>query len=395
MRIAIRTGTLYDGTSSAPRTNATILVDGGRITAIVGNDDRPAAERTYEAACIVPGLINAHVHLEVNGEPDTQTLYVVRTPTERTLYAARNARLALEAGVTTVRDLGAAGSSAIAVGEAIARGDHVGPTVIAAGHAICMTGGHGFFLGREADGPWDARKAVREQRKAGAGCIKLIATGGVLTKGAVPGQDQLSEDEMRAAIDEAKTHGMRVAAHAIGTNGIKNALRAGVDSIEHGHLLDDEAIALFLERGTYLVPTLAAVVCIYENATNGSQPDYVVRKATEIYEKVGANIGKAWRAGVTIAGGSDAGTPYNRHQDYAYEVELMTTMLGMTPHQALTAATGTAGELLGVEAGALAEGKPADLLLLGRDVADDVRALRSPSVVIKGGTVVREHERAS
>jgi imidazolonepropionase-like amidohydrolase len=233
---------------------------------------------------------------------------------------------------------------------------------------------------------------VREQLKAGAGCIKLIATGGVLTKGAVPGNDQLTEEEMRAAIVEAHTHGLRVAAHAIGTNGIKNALRAGVNSIEHGHLLDDEAIALFKERGAYLVPTLAAVWCIYENIAGGAQPDYVVRKASEIYQRAGENIRKAWQNGVTIAGGSDAGTPYNRHQDYAYEVELMSTVLGMTPQQALTAATSTAAELIGVDAGVLAEGRPADLLVLDRDAGSDVRALRDPRVVIKGGAVA--HERA-
>jgi imidazolonepropionase-like amidohydrolase len=197
---------------------------------------------------------------------------------------------------------------------------------------------------------------------------------------------------MRAAITEARTHGMRVAAHAIGTNGIKNALRAGVNSIEHGHLLDDEAIGLFKERGTYLVPTLAAVWRIYENVSSGAQPDYVVRKATELFEHAGENIRKAWNAGVTIAGGSDAGTPYNRHEDYAYEVELMSTVLGMTPQQALTAATATAAQLIGVDAGVLAEGRPADLLLLDRDAGADVRALREPRVVIKGGAVA--HERA-
>jgi imidazolonepropionase-like amidohydrolase len=326
----------------------------------------------------------------MNGEPDIQTLYVIRTTLERTLYAARNARLALEAGVTTMRDLGASDGVSIAVRDAIERGEHAGPTVIPAGRALCMTGGHGFFVGRETDGPWDARKAVREQRKAGAACIKLIATGGVLTKGAVPGIDQLTEDEMRAAVDEAHTHELVVGAHAIGTNGIKNALRAGVDSIEHGHLLDDEAIALFRERGTYLVPTLAAVSCIYENAANGKQPDYVVRKATELYEHAAENIGRAWRAGVTIAGGSDAGTPYNYHENYAYEVELMSTMLGMTPQQALSAATSVAAALLRSSAGVLAEGRPADLLLLDRDLGGDVRALREPRVVVKGGALAHE-----
>jgi imidazolonepropionase-like amidohydrolase len=392
MRIAIRTGKLYDGTAAPPRENVTLVVDDGRIAEVAANDESARAERTYEASSVVPGLINCHVHLEVNGEPDTQTFFIMRTPTERTLDAARNARLALEAGVTTVRDLGGAESNAIALRDAIARGEHAGPTIVPAGRALCMTGGHGAFIGRETDGPWDARKAVREQRKAGAGCIKLIATGGVLTKGAVPGLDQLSEEEMRAAVVEARTHGMRVAAHAIGTNGIKNALRAGVDSIEHGHLLDDEAIALFKERGAYLVPTLAAVWCIYENIAGGAQPDYVVSKASEIYQQAGKNISKAWRGGVKIAGGSDAGTPYNRHENYAYEVELMSTALGMTPQQALTAATSTAAELLGVDAGTLAAGRPADLLLLDRDAGADVRALRDPRVVIKGGAVA--HERA-
>ncbi|HEV2739236.1 MAG TPA: amidohydrolase family protein [Candidatus Elarobacter sp.] len=392
MRIAIRTGKLYDGTDAAPHENVTVVVDGGRIAGTASSDQDTDAERTYEARSVVPGLINSHVHLEVNGEPDTQTFFLIRTPTERTLDAARNARLALEAGVTTVRDLGGSESNAIALRDAIASGQHTGPTIVPAGRAICMTGGHGFFLGREADGPWDVRKAVREQRKAGATCIKLIATGGVLTKGAVPGQDQLSEEEMRAAIVEAGAHGMRVAAHAIGTSGIKNALRAGVTSIEHGHLLDDEAIALFKEHDAYLVPTLAAVWCIYENIAGGAQPDYVVRKATEIYQSAGDNIRKAWRAGVKIAGGSDAGTPYNRHENYAYEVELMSTVLGMTPQQALTAATSTAAELLGVDAGVLAQGRPADLLLLDGDAGADVRALRDPRVVIKAGAVA--HERA-
>lgn len=392
MRLAIRTGHFYDGTTAPPRQNVTLIIEDGCFAEIGGNDATANADRTYEAACVVPGLINSHVHLEVNGEPDTQTFFLIRTTTERTLDAALNARRSLEAGVTTVRDLGGAESNAMAVRDAVARGEHPGPTIVPAGRAICMTGGHGFFLGREADGPWDARKAVREQRKAGASCIKLIATGGVLTKGAVPGQDQLSEEEMRAAIDEARTHGMRVAAHAIGTNGIKNALRAGVTSIEHGHLLDDEAIALFKERNAYLVPTLAAVWRIYENIAGGTQPDYVVRKASEIYEHAGDNIRKAWKAGVTIAGGSDAGTPYNRHQDYAYEVELMSTVLGMTPQQALTAATQTAAELLGVDAGVLTKGRPADLLLLDRDAGADVRALREPRVVVKGGAVA--HERA-
>ncbi|HXO17478.1 MAG TPA: amidohydrolase family protein, partial [Candidatus Dormibacteraeota bacterium] len=235
--------------------------------------------------------------------------------------------------------------------------------------------------------PWDARKAVREQMWAGADCIKMIATGGVLTKGAVPGNAQLTYDELAAAIDEAHRHGLRVAAHAIGTQGIKNALRAGIDSIEHGTMLDDEAIALFKERGVYLVPTLSAPTCILAHLEDGHQPSYVVEKARGLNEAMLANIRRAYENGVRIAGGSDAGTPYNYHQDYAQEVELMWALLGMTPQQALHAATNVAAELVGLHRGLLAAGEPADLLLLARDAGEDVRALREPRLVFKGGLI--------
>lgn len=384
---------MYGGDTGPPRTNVTLIIAAGRIDQIVANDERVDAVRTLEAPAVTPGLINSHVHLEFSGEPDIGIL-VLSTPIARTLMAAANARRSLEAGVTTVRDLGGAESNAIELRDAIATGAHAGPTIVPAGRALCMTGGHGHFIGRETDGPWDARKAVREQRKAGADCIKLIATGGVLTKGAVPGLDQLTQEEMHAAVVEANTHGMRVAAHAIGTSGIKNALRAGVDSIEHGHLLDDEAIELFLARGAYLVPTLAAVVCIYEHIADGKQPDFVVRKATELFEAARANIGRAYRAGVRIAGGSDAGTPYNYHANYAYELELMHKLLDMSPREALHSATQTAGDLLNVEAGLIAPGRPADLLLLDGDLETDTLALRSPRAVIKAGAVVASRDGA-
>lgn len=387
--LAIRCGRLYDGTGGAALINVTVVVADDRIARVSANDERVDAATTLEAPSVTPGLINAHVHLECSGEPDLGVT-LLNSPISRTLASAANARRSLEAGVTTVRDLGGWGSNAIELRDAIAAGLHTGPTIVPAGRALCMTGGHGHFIGgRETDGPWEARKAVREQLKAGAQCIKLVATGGVLTKGAVPGQDQLTEEEMRAAIVEAHTHGMRVAAHAIGTNGIKNALRAGVDSIEHGHLLDDEAIELFREHGVALVPTLAAVSCIYEHANDGKQPDFVIRKATALFSAARENIGRAYRAGVAIAGGSDAGTPYNYHHAYAYEVELMQTLLGMSPVQALAAATQTAGRLLDVDAGVIAAGKPADLLLLDGDLERDTLGLRAPREVIKAGKPVR------
>jgi imidazolonepropionase-like amidohydrolase len=274
------------------------------------------------------------------------------------------------------------------VRDAINAGRIPGPRMRAAGAVLCMTGGHGWPLGRMVDSPWEGRKAVREQLFAGADCIKMIATGGVLTPGTVPGNVQLSLEELSASIDEAHRHGLRVAAHAIGAVGIKNALRAGVDSIEHGHMLDDEALALFKERNVFLVPTLTAPTCILEHLGDGTMSSEVGRKARALSEVMAVNLRRAFEAGVRIAGGSDAGTPYNYHENYAREVELMHSLLGMTPQQALHAATATAAELVGLHRGILALGEPADLLLLESDAGRDARAVRTPSVVIKNGAVV-------
>ena len=310
------------------------------------------------------------------------------TPNQRLLHAVENACKSIKAGVTTVRDLGSSNAIAADVRDAIEQGRISGPRMRAAGAVLCMTGGHGWPIGRAVDSPWDARKAVREQMWAGADCIKLIATGGVMTKGAVPGNAQLTPEELAAAIDEAHRHGLRVAAHAIGTQGIKNALRAGIDSIEHGHMLDDEAIALFKERAVYLVPTLSAPTCILAHIEDGHQPEYVVEKARTVNEAMLTNIRHAYESGVRIAGGSDAGTPYNYHENYAQEVELMWALLGMTPQQALHAATNVAAELVGRNRGILALGEPADMLLLRRDAGEDVRALREPQLVFKNGVIV-------
>ncbi|HET9030020.1 MAG TPA: amidohydrolase family protein [Candidatus Aquilonibacter sp.] len=382
----VRAGTLYDGTTAPPRRNVDIEIDGERIVAIRNAAAGSSPDRT--AACVTPGLVNAHVHLEMSGEPNTAGSLTAMTQTQRTLRAVENVGKTVRAGVTTVRDVGSSYGISASLRDAVNEGRIPGPRMSVAGAVLCMTGGHGWFVGREIDGPWDARRAVREQLKNGADCIKLIATGGVLTKGAVPGNAQLLPEELDAAISEAHRHGMRVAAHAIGTEGIKNALRAGIDSIEHGHLLDDEAIELFKTRGVYLVPTLTAPTCILEHSHGGEQPEFVVRKAEALSEAMAKNIRRAFESGVKIAGGSDAGTPYNFHENYAYEVELMHTMLGMTPQQALVAATSVAAELIGLHRGIVAPGEPADLLFLEHDAGEDIRALRAPSMVMKAGTFI-------
>jgi imidazolonepropionase-like amidohydrolase len=386
--IAIRYGALHTCDGPA-RANGTLLLEDGRVKDLAATEVPTDAVR-FEAAAVVPGLVNAHAHLEMSGEAHTVGLFISTTPMQRAFICAENARKALEAGVTTVRDLGADGTVTADLRDAIAAGRLPGPTLVVAGRVICMTGGHGWWIGRESDGPWDVRLAVREQRKAGADCIKFIATGGVLTKGAVPAIEQLSEDELRAGVLEAHTHGMRCASHAIGTQGIKNALRAGVDSIEHGHLLDDECIALFKQSGAYLVPTLSALTRIVEAGVEAGQPEWAVRKANELIRDAATNLRKALAAGVRFAGGSDAGTPFNGHDRYWHEVELMHTELGMTPLDALHTATAAAADLLGVERGRIRPGAPADVLLLARDLADSLTALRAPAAVVKDGAIVRE-----
>ena len=379
----VRAGVLYDGTLEPPKRRVDVLISDGNISEIRA----ASGECDLEAACVTPGLVNAHAHLEGSGDPDLMGMIQSTTPNQRMLRAVENARKSVKAGVTTIRDVGSSNTIAPDVRDAILEGRVPGPRMRAAGAVLCMTGGHGWPIGRAVDSPWDARKAVREQMWGGADCIKVIATGGVLTKGAVPGNAQLTFDELQAAIDEAHRHGLRVAAHAIGTQGIKNALRAGIDSIEHGSLLDDEAIELFKERRAYLVPTLSAPACIMAHLEDGTQPQYVVEKARSISEAMLSNLRRAYENGVRIAGGSDAGTPYNYHENYAQEAELMWSMLGMTPQQALHAATSVAAELIGLHRGLLALGEPADLLLLRRDAGEDIRALREPQLVFKGGVI--------
>ena len=396
-KLIVRFGTLHDNVGK-PRRNGVLVIEGDHITEIgdrvAGAADKTGGARVLEAVCVVPGLINAHAHLEMSGEAQTTSVFILTTPTQRTMTCAENASKSLRAGVTTIREIGGTENIAMDLRDAIDAGRLPGPKIVAAGQPICMTGGHGWWAGRQADGPWDVCKAVREQRRGGADCIKFIATGGVLTKGAVPGIEQLTEDEMRAGIDEAHKHGMHCAAHAIGTSGIKNAIRAGIDSIEHSHLIDDDGIRLMVERGTYLVPTLSAIMCIIEAGPDAGMPDFVTRKAREILEHAEGNLRKARAAGVKFAGGSDAGTPFNYHDAYWRELELMQSMLGMNAREALFAASASAADLLGVKRGRLQEGEIADLLLLDHDIDSDARAFRDPTVVIKNGRIAADRRTA-
>jgi imidazolonepropionase-like amidohydrolase len=363
------------------------VVEGGRITAVVDAARAPRGERVDLAGhTLLPGLINCHVHLCLGAEADPVRPLREEPASVTVIRALLRARETVEAGVTTVRDLGGRDYVEMAVRRAINEGWAPGPRILAAGKAICMTGGHGWWIGRETDGPDDARKAVREQLKAGADVIKLIATGGVMTPGVEPGASQLTRDEMAAAIHEARKAGRRTAAHAQGSDGIADAVEAGITTIEHGIFLTEEIVARMKARGTYLVATLNAPAAISAGGLVAGIPDFMVRKSDAMVPAHVASFQLARRAGVGIAAGSDAGTPLNRHGEFATELELMVKH-GMSPLEAIRGATAVAAEALGLgaETGRVAPGLAADLVAVAGNPAERIQALGDVRLVLARG----------
>lgn len=391
----IRNVQLLDGTGAAPVPNQSVVVEGTKISWIGPTESAPAfsQERVIDGGgrTLLPGLINAHVHLCNDGAPDLFAQVMGDSVPLSTLRAARNARLTLESGVTTVRDCGAADNIVIELRKAIADGLIEGPRVRAAGRVITMTGGHGHFIGREADGPDAVRRATRAEIKEGADFIKVMATGGVLTRGVDPANSSLQLDELRVVADEAHNSGRRVTTHAIGNAGIKNALRAGIDSIEHGFYLDDEALELAVSQGTFLVPTMIAVASIIDNGVEAGVPAWVVAKAEVQAEASRTGFKAAVDSGMKIAAGTDAGTPFNRHYDMAREMAMM-VRFGLSPMQAVTAATRNSAENLDMlnSVGTIEVGKCADLLLVDGDPSVDIEAVSRVVLVLKDGTVYRD-----
>jgi len=340
----------------------------------------------------VPGLIDAHVHLCMDGGADPTGRLLAASQNRTVLDALSHMRAQLDAGVTTVRDLGGPYGLSIDLATAVEDGTLEGPRVVASGRNVTMTGGHGHFLGVEADGPDAVRRAVREELKAGARVVKFMATGGVLTRGVRAGAEQLTEDELRAGAEEAHKADRRTATHAQGLSGIKNALRAGIDTIEHGAFdhWDDEAFALLTDREQprWLVPTLAAPDGIL--AGEGRVPDWVIQKTRPIGVRHRANIAEAYRAGVTLAAGTDAGTPLNPHGGLPRELELMHEV-GVSLHDVFLAVTRNAAAALDLDGriGSLAPGAAADLVSLDGDPLADVDAYARPLAVMKAGRRLR------
>ena len=391
----LRNATLFDGTGAPPSSGVNVLIDGGRIVA-VGQDAAPREGATVidlGGRWLMPGLIDCHVHFTFRGDPDDVARIPVTPAAEFAWTAAESARRTLEAGVTTVRDLGTIHAISIHLRDAIAAGRMPGPRMRAVGAIVCITGGHGWFFGRQADGADEVRKAVREQLHAGADAIKFTATGGVMTPRVDPRSPSFTEEELRAGIEEAHKAFVKAAAHAQGTAGVRNAVRAGIDSIEHGIWLDDEVIAEMRQRGTFLVPTLVAPENISKHGIAAGIPRYMVEKSDRAREAHRESFRKAVRAGVRVAMGTDAGTPFNRHGANAQEIILMVEC-GMPPSDALVAAMRNAAELLDLldETGTVAPGKAADLLIVDGDPLADVRLLCGPdhiAGVMRGGEWVR------
>ena len=380
---------VFVGTGAPPLDDGAVLVgDDGRIAAVgpAREVSAPGAEVIETQGTLMPGLVDCHVHLCLSGGTDPGGEVQVTPLPVVALQGAAALRAHLAAGVTTVRDLGSVGGIAVALGRLVDAGRLPGPRVIAAGRALCITGGHGAFIGREVDGPWEVAEAVRSEMKAGATCIKVIATGGMMTPGVEPGAPQMTLEEMRAAVSEATRAGRRVAAHAQGSAGIADALRAGVATIEHGIFIDADCLTLFQETGAYLVPTFSATDGILSGKDRGV-PDFIVAKMEKAAGSHVASFQKALGAGVHVAAGTDGGTPLNPHGNLAHEIQAM-VRYGMPVLEALAAATGHAAAALGRDdVGVLAPGRRADLVALDGDPVDDVEAVEAVTWVMKDGRV--------
>jgi imidazolonepropionase-like amidohydrolase len=375
---------------------AVVAIANGRIVSL-GASGLPAGARTIDLGdlTLLPGLIDAHTHLTFDISGDWVTRSVRELPGDAALRGARNARLTLLAGFTTVRDVGAPGFADVSLMKAIDAGFIIGPRMIPSAHAIGITGGHcddtGWApgvneLGPEqgvADGVDAAVRAVRYQIKHGAKVIKVCATAGVLSFDATLGAQQLSDAELEAIVQEAARHGLKVAAHAHGREGIKAAVRAGVASIEHGSMIDDEAAALMKQRGTYLVPT-AYLLGTFKFE---SLPPPIAAKAREVIPMAQESHRRAVRAGVKIAFGTDAAVA--AHGENARELSVYVGY-GMRPLEAIRTATLNAADLLGVsDRGVIAPGKLADLIAVRGNPLEDVRVLERVVWVMKAGEVVR------
>ena len=377
--------------------HASVLVKDGKILKIALNGmniPKDAQTIPLDGQTLLPGFIDAHIHICMDGSPDPVAAGLTESPIITTLKAAESARRTLMAGVTTVRDMGGKDGIDFGLRQAIDSGLIPGPRMLISGRLICMTGGHGWQIGLEANGPDEVRKAAREQIKAGVDIVKLMATGGVLTPAVEPGSEQLTEEELRAGVEEAHKAGKKTATHAMGTRGIQNALRAGIDSIEHGVYLDDETVSMMMERNIPLIPTISALYNIETKGIEAGIPAFAVEKTLKVKPFHLESIRMAREAGVSVAAGTDAGTPFNLHGENLGEIKLLVDYGGFSAMGAIEAGTRIAARVLGLEKelGTVEEGKVADLVLVEGNPLDNIDVLlnqESICLVMQGGKIVK------
>lgn len=405
----ILAGRLFDGTSDNVRENVVVVVEDDRIKSVASAADIkiPAGAKVIDLsqATVLPGLIDCHTHLGSRADRYDEIYNFKDTPFSHAFYAVLNARKTLEAGFTSVRDVGSDPFLAVDLRNSINEGYLVGPRVVASGPGISITGGHGdlnnfspqtrvmmFPEERDfqiADSVDQVRQVVRAQEKYGVDVIKILATGGVLSRGDNPGAAQFTFEELKAAADTAHMGGRKIAAHAHGTEGIKNAIRAGIDSIEHASLIDDEGIRLAKEHGTYLVMDIYNDDYILNEAPKWGLPTENLDKERMVGRLQRENFRKAFQAGVKMAFGTDAGV--YPHGDNAKQFFYM-VKYGMTPAQAIRAATSSAADLIGraKDVGTVEAGKYADIIAVNADPLADVRAMERIDFVMKGGVVYKD-----
>jgi imidazolonepropionase-like amidohydrolase len=402
----IKAGHLVDVDAGKVLADQLIVVSGGKIL-IVGAASAvtiPAGATVIDLSreTVLPGLIDCHTHLadgtrDPSGDPLT---YLKRTAAEVAFESVPNARVTLEAGFTTVRDVGVYRAlNDVAMRDAIARGDFPGPRMYVVGAYLTITGGAGALTGAapdvtlpwdmhygQADSPWEVRAVIRKLANQGVDAIKLLSSGAVLEHGSNPNSQEFTEEELRAAVEEASSFGLRVAAHAHSTQGIKNAINAGVASVEHATMIDDEGIRLAKEHGTYLDMDIYDEECIEADAKSGRIPMDFVAHDHDLGQVQRDNFRKAVAAGVKLSFGTDSGVcPYGQDaKQFAWMVKY-----GMTPMQAIQAATRNSADLLGHSdlIGSIAAGKSADIIAVDADPLSDIRALEKMAFVMKEGRV--------
>jgi imidazolonepropionase-like amidohydrolase len=397
---------LVDTASGQVRENVSVQVEGERITALgAPAAGQPVAQRIQLDTCL-PGLMDMHVHLRGQSSPSAYIERFTLNPADWALQAAHYANITLQAGFTTVRDMGDPDYETVSLRNAINRGIATGPRIFTAGKSIATTGGHadptnGFRadlmgdpgpLDGVVEGPEEARKAVRYRYKRGVDAIKITATGGVMSLAKSGMNPQFTQEEADAIVATATEYGLHVAAHAHGTEGMRRAVVAGVRSIEHGTFMDDEVMRLMKKQGTFWVPTLLAGAFVGEKAkVDGYLPEVGRVKAAEIGPAMSDTFARGYKAGVKIAFGTDSGV--SPHGENAREFALMVAG-GMPPMEAIQAATVTAAELLGESQnlGQVAPGYFADIIAVMGDPLADITVLESVSFVMKGGEVYRYDE---